>query len=214
MNYRKSQKAYVTIKQTTRITTPHSSLLIIGPWLVSKHEIEIRTMLCVCVDFFVCVGVCVCPPSRSCVCFLCLLVSCTCEYGSLAVSIRKISCWQPRAKASSWPSHHALSVGSLECAGMWAPTGGEVLLRGRHPDTTINPLSFTLFLPQLVSLHAAPSLLCFPSVLCLENECQKTALLFSLCTWGVALLHPIPPEQEFDRYLCRLNWEISLTGAG
>lgn len=44
-----------------------------------------------------------------------------------------------RAKVSSWPSHHALSVGSQECAGMWAPTGGEVLLRDRHQDTTAAP---------------------------------------------------------------------------
>lgn len=92
-----------------------------------------------------------------------------------------------RAKASSWPSHHALSVGSLECAGMWAPTGGEVLLRDRHPDTTLNPLSpsFSHSLSSSTSLPPPCSLsFKFPLTLCLENECQETALLFSPCTWG------------------------------
>lgn len=79
-----------------------------------------------------------------------------------------------RAKVSSWPSHHALSVGSLECAGMWVRTGGEVLLRDRHPDTTPPPsLHQLVFPPQHYSLS-----LKFPLVLRLKNECQETAPCF------------------------------------
>lgn len=109
--------------------------------------------------------------------FLCLLVSCT--RGSLAVSIRDLLL-TGRAKVSSWPSHHALSVGSLECAGMWAQTGGEVLLRDRHPDP---PTRLFLSLNQSLYLHTTTSFKLFPLILCLKNECQEAALLFSLCTW-------------------------------
>lgn len=44
-----------------------------------------------------------------------------------------------RVGVSSWPSHHALSAGPLECLGMWARTGGEVPLRDSHPRHNPSP---------------------------------------------------------------------------
>lgn len=80
-----------------------------------------------------------------------------------------------RAWVSSWPSHQALSVGSMECAGMWPQTGVKVLLKDRYPSPPFSPSSsLSIVLP-------APTLSSVP-LLCLKNECQETTLLSSLCT--------------------------------
>lgn len=83
-----------------------------------------------------------------------------------------------RAKVSSWPSHHALSVGCQECAGMWARTGGGVLLRDRHPDTTPNPPLHPLSLPQPVFppppyTLPVPPLSSFPSLCVCKTNVRK-----------------------------------------
>lgn len=78
-----------------------------------------------------------------------------------------------RAWVSSWPSHHALSVGSLECPGMWAWAGGEGSPQRRIPLTPQPPPP-----PRFPPVLQAPALLFL--VLCLKNECQEAALLFSL----------------------------------
>lgn len=89
---------------------------------------------------------CICACIWSCVCFSCVFmwVWVLCNF------YQRDQLLTGRAKVSSWPSHHALSVGSLECAGMWVRTGGEVLLRDRHPDTTSSssPFLFPSFSPS------------------------------------------------------------------
>ena len=89
-----------------------------------------------------------------------------------------------RAKVSSWPSHHTLSAGSSECAGMWVLTGGEVRLIRRYPDTHLNhppPIFlFHIFPLSLVCLPCATSSLSSFSLVCLKNDGQLSDFLFFL----------------------------------
>lgn len=120
--------------------------------------------------------------------FLCLLALMHMQYGSLAISIREICCWQ--AEPRSVP-------GPLTTLCLWDPWNvqecglGQVEKSSSETDTQTQlenlPASPLFLPPQLVfpppRLHPACSFsFKFPFTLRLKNECQETTLLFSLCT--------------------------------
>lgn len=133
---------------------------------------------------------------------VCVFLVFSCEYGSFAISIREISCWQ--AEPRSVP-------GPLTTLCLWDPWNvqecgfGQVERSSSETDTQTQPpppppSSSPLSLHQLVfpPPHYTLSLK-FPLTLRLKNECQETALRFFS-------LHMVSGEEMEADKLERKGW--------